>query len=350
MSHSPPDSTQPLSSRPSAGPSSRGRTLSVVVPLFNEEANVPELLGRLSAILSALQDIDAYEIIAVDDGSRDDTLGVLRRAMRSLPQLVVVSLSRNFGHQIAATAGLDASKGEAVILMDGDLQDPPELIAAFIQKWREGYDVVYATRRTRRGESRFKLFTAGLFYRITKRLTNVSIPVDTGDFRLMSRRVVEALKRSRERHRFLRGLVSWVGFKQIGIPYDRDARFSGNTKYPVSKMLRFAVDGITAFSDIPLRFATYFGFLVSGFAFVYAVVVLILKMLHYNEPGYTSTMIAILFLGGVQLITIGVLGEYVGRIYDEIKARPLYLVASIDRAAEPLPVAEPGAVSSQAIP
>ena len=335
MSHSRPDSTNPDASRSSDSPA-RGGTLSVVIPLFNEEANVPELLRRLVAILNGVPELDQYEIIAVDDGSRDGTLAALRRAMRSLPQLVVLSLSRNFGHQIAATAGLDASMGDAVILMDGDLQDPPELIGEFVERWREGYDVVYATRRSRRGEGAFKLWTARLFYRITKRLTNVAIPVDTGDFRLMSRRVVEALKRSRERHRFLRGLVSWVGFKQVGIPYDRDARYSGSTKYPVSKMLRFAIDGITAFSDIPLRFATYFGFLVSGFAFVYAVVVLILKLLHYNEPGYTSTMIAILFLGGVQLITIGVLGEYVGRIYDEIKARPLYLVASLERSSEPL--------------
>ena len=308
----------------------------MVVPLFNEEGNVPELLRRISTILQGIAGTEGYEIIAVDDGSRDGTLEALRREMPGLPQLVVLSLSRNFGHQIAATAGLDAALGDAVILMDGDLQDPPELMVEFVAKWREGYDVVYATRRSRQGESRFKLWTARLFYRITNRLTNISIPVDTGDFRLMSRRVVDALKRSRERHRFLRGLVSWVGFKQVGIEYDRDPRFTGSTKYPVSKMLRFAIDGITAFSDIPLRFATYFGFLASGFAFVYAVVVLVLKFLHFNEPGYTSTMTAILFLGGVQLITIGILGEYVGRIYDEIKARPLYLVATIERTGEPL--------------
>jgi glycosyltransferase involved in cell wall biosynthesis len=324
--------------------------LSVVVPLYNEEGNVPELLRRIVTILSGVPGIERYEIIAVDDGSRDGTLEELRSAMSGLPQLVVLSLSRNFGHQIAATAGLDASLGDAVILMDGDLQDPPELMGEFIAKWREGYDVVYATRRTRQGESPFKLWTARLFYRITNRLTNISIPVDTGDFRLMSRRVVEALKRSRERHRFLRGLVSWVGFKQIGIVYDRDPRFTGSTKYPVSKMLRFAIDGITAFSDIPLRFATYFGFLASGFAFIYAVVVLVLKFLHYNEPGYTSTMIAILFLGGVQLITIGILGEYVGRIYDEIKARPLYLVASVERTGEPLAPAQTRSVSEQLAP
>ncbi len=303
----------------------------MVVPLFNEEGNVPELLGRLVTILDGVPALDGYEIVAVDDGSRDGTLAALRREAARIPQLVVVSLSRNFGHQIAATAGLDEARGDAVILMDGDLQDPPELIGQFVEKWRAGYDVVYATRRERRGESAFKVFTARLFYRVTERLTSVAIPVDTGDFRLMSRRVVDALKRSRERHRFLRGLVSWIGYKQIGITYDRDPRYTGKTKYPLSKMLKFAIDGITSFSEIPLRFATYLGFLVSGFAFVYAVIVLVMKFLHHNEPGYTSTMIAILFLGGVQLITIGILGEYVGRIYDEIKARPLYLVAAVER-------------------
>jgi dolichol-phosphate mannosyltransferase len=211
--------------------------------------------------------------------------------------------------------------------MDGDLQDPPELIAEFLQRYRAGYDVVFATRRRRTGESPFKIFTAAAFYRIVRRLTNVSIPVDTGDFRLMSRRVVDALSRARERHRFIRGLVSWLGFNQTGVEYDRDPRFSGETKYPFSKMLSFAIDGITAFSVIPLRFASYLGFATSTFAFVYALVILVLKFLHYNEPGYTSTILAVLFLGGVQLIGIGILGEYVGRIYDEIKGRPLYLVA-----------------------
>src|SRR5580704_17788533 len=215
VSHRTTDSTQPGTSQPNSV--HRGRTLSVVVPLFNEEGNLDELLSQLVKILDTIADIDRYEIVAVDDGSRDATLAALHEAMPSIPQLVVISLSRNFGHQIAATAGLDAASGDAIILMDGDLQDPPYLIRDFVAKWREGYDVVYATRRSRRGESRFKLWTARLFYRITNRLTNISIPVDTGDFRLMSRRVVDALKRSRERHRFLRGLVSWVGFKQVGI-------------------------------------------------------------------------------------------------------------------------------------
>jgi len=308
------------------------RKLSIVVPLYNEEGNVAELIRRISRILEELHDVEDYEIIAVDDGSRDGTLAALRAARRDRPRLHVVSLSRNFGHQLAATAGLDVAGGDAVVLMDGDLQDPPELIAAFVEKWREGYDVVYAVRRTRRGESAFKLLTARLFYRVTKRVTNVAIPVDTGDFRLMSRRVVDALGRTRERHRFLRGLVSWVGYRQIGIPYDRDARLSGTTKYPFAKMLRFAFDGITSFSEIPLRFAAYLGFVVSIVAFVVAIAEIGIKIFTgYNLPGYTSTIFAILFIGGVQLIGIGILGEYVGRIYDQVKGRPLYLVASHER-------------------
>lgn len=304
--------------------------VSIVIPLFNEEGSVPELLRRIDGVMRTLDGLDGYEIIAVNDGSSDGTLALLREQRTQYPELVILSLSRNFGHQVAATAGIDHAKGDAVVLMDGDLQDPPELIGEFIAKWREGYDVVYATRRGRKGESAFKLLTARTFYRVTKMLTKISIPVDTGDFRLMSRRVVDALGQTRERHRFLRGLVSWVGFRQVGIIYDRDPRYAGNTKYPFSKMLRFAIDGITSFSEAPLRFATYFGFTVSFFAFAYAAIVLAFKLLDLNNPGYTSMMVAILFLGGVQLIGIGILGEYVGRIYDEIKARPLYLISSIE--------------------
>jgi len=304
-------------------------SLSIVVPLYNEAGNVAELLRRIADVVASLPDAPAaYEVIAVDDGSRDATRGLLLDALERDVHLRVIALSRNFGHQIAATAGIDAARGDAVVLMDGDLQDPPELIAAFIERFRAGYDVVYATRKARAGESRFKVLTAAAFYRIVRRLTNVSIPVDTGDFRLMSRRVVLALQRSRERHRFIRGLVSWVGFNQTGVAYDRDPRFSGETKYPVSKMFRFAIDGITAFSEIPLRFASYFGFFVSIVAFVVAIFEIALRIFTgQNQPGYTSTIFAILFLGGVQLIGIGILGEYVGRIYDEIKGRPLYLVA-----------------------
>jgi dolichol-phosphate mannosyltransferase len=322
-------------------------TISVVVPLCNEEGNVPELFARISAVLDRVTAArgDRYEIVAVNDGSRDGTLEALRAQQQTQPRLVVVNLSRNFGHQIAATAGLETASGDAIVLLDGDLQDPPELIETFLAKWREGYDVVYATRKARRGESPFKIFTARAFYRIIRRMTNVEIPVDTGDFRLMDRKVVDALAQTRERHRFLRGLVSWVGFKQIGVDYERDARSSGATKYPFSKMMRFAFDGITSFSEVPLRLATYLGFIVSAFAFFYTIVVLVFKFLGRNDPGYTSTMVAILFLGGVQLIGIGILGEYVGRIYDQVKGRPLYLISSVERA----PAAVPRASESEAV-
>jgi len=307
--------------------------VSVVVPLYNEGANVATLVVRIAAVMAAaLGPEDDYEIVAVNDGSGDATLAELRLAAARERRLVIVDLSRNFGHQIAATAGLDQAHGDAVVLMDGDLQDPPELIAEFLERWRAGYDVVYAVRKSRAGESAFKRLTARVFYRLIRRLTNVSIPVDTGDFRLMSRRVVDALGETREKHRFLRGLVSWVGYRQTGVTYERDARLHGESKYPLSKMLKFAIDGVTSFSEIPLRFATYLGFGVSLLAFVYAIVVLALKIFGLNEPGYTSIMAAILFLGGVQLITIGIVGEYLGRIYDQVKQRPLYLVASVEGA------------------
>lgn len=310
--------------------------LSVVVPMYNEEGNVAPLLRRLAVILEDLPGRPRFEIVVVNDGSSDGTADAIRAEMRQRPHLVLVNLSRNFGHQLAATAGIELAAGSAVILMDGDLQDPPELLAAFIAKWREGFDVVYAVRRSRKGESAFKLATAGFFYRVIKRLTKVSIPVDTGDFRLMSRRVVEALRRSPERHRFLRGMVSWVGFRQIGIEYDRDERLWGVTKYPLPRMIRFAIDGITSFSDIPLRFASYFGFVVSAIAFVYALVVVIAKLFKVYPPGYTpgwaSTIVAVVFLGGVQLISLGIIGEYLGRIYDEVKGRPLYLIDDIERS------------------
>jgi glycosyltransferase involved in cell wall biosynthesis len=314
-------------------------TISVVVPLFNEEDNVAPLLERITAILRRLPGEPTHEIVLVNDGSSDGTLQVLRKEVRSRPDVVLVSLSRNFGHQLAATAGMEIARGEAIVLMDGDLQDPPELIEQFVTKWREGYDVVYAVRRTRKGESTFKVFTARVFYRAIKRLTNVAIPVDTGDFRLMSRRVVDAIRRSPERHRFIRGLVSWVGFNQIGIDYDRDERHSGTTKYPLTKMVRFAIDGITSFSDAPLRFASYLGFTVSLAAFIYALVIVGYKLFSLKPPGYTpgwaSTIVAVLFLGGVQLISLGILGEYIGRIYDEVKGRPLYLISDIERSPEP---------------
>ena len=317
-------------------PDSARPMLSVVVPLYNERGNVVPLLERLGAVTQRLRDAYDFEIVLVNDGSTDGTLTAIRGEMQRRPHIVLVNLSRNFGHQLAATAGIEIARGDAVVLMDGDLQDPPELIDAFVRKWREGYDVVYAVRRSRQGETRFKVWTARMFYRVIKRLTKVSIPLDTGDFRLMSRRVVEALRRSPERHRFLRGMVSWVGFNQVAIQYDRDVRHAGTTKYPLPKMIRFAMDGITSFSDIPLRFASYFGFTVSAVAFIYALIVVAFKLFSLKPPGYTpgwaSTIVAVLFLGGVQLMSLGILGEYLGRVYDEVKGRPLYLISDIERS------------------
>ena len=311
-------------------------TLTIVVPLYNEEGNVAALVERVVAVAERLPGSPSYEVILVNDGSSDGTLRMAREAMTRYANIVLVNLSRNFGHQLAASAGIDLAQGDAVVLMDGDLQDPPELIGEFVAKWREGYDVVYAVRRTRKGESVFKTLTARLFYRTIKRLTKVAIPVDTGDFRLMSRRVVNALKRTPERHRFLRGLVSWVGYNQTGVEYDRDERLSGETKYPLPKMLRFAIDGITSFSDVPLRFASYLGFFASIVAFVYAFMVILFKIFGHKfffyTPGWASTIVAVLFFGGVQLISLGILGEYIGRIYDEVKGRPLYLISEIERS------------------
>ena len=311
-------------------------TISVVVPLYNEAGNVVPLLERITTIVQGLG--VSYEIVLVNDGSRDATMAEIRTVMAGQANIVVIDLSRNFGHQLAATAGIEIARGDAVVLMDGDLQDPPELIVEFMAKWRDGFDVVYAVRRTRKGESAFKILTAQIFYRTIKRMTNVAIPVDTGDFRLMSRRVVNALNESPERHRFLRGMVSWVGFNQIGVEYDRDERNAGVTKYPVSKMFRFAIDGITSFSDVPLRFVSYFGFISSLVAFLYAVLVIVFKLFSLNPPAYTkgwaSTIVAIMFLGGVQLIGLGILGEYIGRIYEQVKGRPLYLVREITRSPE----------------
>jgi polyisoprenyl-phosphate glycosyltransferase len=310
--------------------------LSVVVPLYNEAGNVAPLVERIGAVLERLRPEYDSEIVLVNDGSTDDTVAAVRRAMERQRHVVLVNLSRNFGHQLAATAGIEIAGGDAVVLMDGDLQDPPELIETFVRRWRQGYDVVYAVRRTRQGESRFKVFTARAFYRVIKRLTKIAIPLDAGDFRLMSRRVVDALRRSPERHRFLRGMVSWVGFNQTAVEYDRDVRHAGTTKYPLTKMIRFAMDGITSFSDIPLRFASYFGFAVSAIAFVYALVIIGFKLFSLKPPAYTpgwaSTIVAVLFLGGVQLMSLGILGEYLGRVYDEVKGRPLYLISEIERS------------------
>lgn len=299
--------------------------VSIVLPVFNEEQTLPALYTRLSGVMQALG--EPYEILFVDDGSRDASLALLKSLGSTDPAIKIMSLSRNFGHQIAITCGLDHASGEAVVIMDADLQDPPEVIPRLITKWREGYDVVYAVREKRRGEGWFKRGTAAFFYRVLRLLTQVDIPLDTGDFRLLSRRAVNALCSVRERSRFVRGLVSWIGYRQTGVTFAREERKVGETKYPFRRMLRFAIDGITAFSFAPLQAAMYLGFVTAGSSFLYIVYAVLLKLFtERTVPGWTSLMVAVLFVGGVQLIALGIIGEYLGRVYDEVKQRPLYLI------------------------
>ena len=300
-------------------------TLTVVVPCFNEEAVIRETQQRLSESLNRLG--CSFEIIYVNDGSRDQTLAILKEFQCAYDYVRVLSFSRNFGHPLAVSAGIDHAAGEAVVLIDADLQDPPEVIGQMINKWREGYDVVYGQRRSRAGETYLKLLTARWFYRIINSLSDVPIPLDTGDFRLMSRQVVEVIKRMPERDRFIRGMVSWVGFRQYALQYERAQRFAGESKYPLRKMLAFATDGILSFSIKPLRLSTAIGFLVSGMALVGILYALAMRLFtDYWISGWTLLMISVLFLGGVQLICLGIIGEYVGRIYSENKRRPLYLI------------------------
>ncbi len=308
--------------------------LSVVVPAYNEQEVLPEFHRRTVAALDAL-DV-TYEIIYVNDGSRDSTMEVLRGLHAADPRAVVVSLSRNFGKEAAMTAGFEHARGQAVVIIDSDLQDPPELIGKLMEGWREGYDMVYARRRRRDGESFIKKLTAKSFYRVIRSVSRVQIPTDTGDFRLLSRRAVDALLKLREEHRFMKGLFSWIGFKQKAVEYDRDARFAGVTKWNYWKLWNYAIEGITSFTIAPLKVATYLGFFVALFSFLYAAFV-IYKTIAYGESvaGYPSLMVVILFLGGVQLLFIGVLGEYVGRTFNEVKGRPLYFVGELLREDEP---------------
>lgn len=300
--------------------------ISIVVPMYNEEAVIGEMYSRLSALLQAAE-ID-YEIVMVDDGSRDTTFDIAKRLCTADPRVKLIGFSRNFGHQAAITAGIDKAAGQAVVVIDADLQDPVEVILAMIEKWKEGWHVVYGMRRERKGESWFKLTTAALFYRILRALTPLDIPMNTGDFRLMDRKVVNQLKQMRERARFIRGMVSWVGFRQCKVEYDRVERFAGETKYPLRRMLKFAADGILSFSQIPLKLASAFGFLCSGISFVMMLWGLVIKIFFPSStiPGWASLFVPILFLGGVQLICLGIIGEYLGRIHEEIKGRPLYIV------------------------
>ncbi len=299
--------------------------LSVVIPCYNEEPNLDDLFKRLISVLDQLN--LTYEIICINDGSRDNTLKRLIDYHCSNSGIKIINFSRNFGKEIALTAGIEYAKGDAVIPIDADLQDPPELIGELILKWQEGYDVVYCKRRSRQGESWLKRKTASAFYRTIGKMTPVPIPHDTGDFRLMDRRVVEALKTLSERHRFMKGLFAWVGFKQIAIEYDRPPRSKGETKWNYWKLWNFALDGITSFSSLPLKVWSYIGLLISVLAFLYATFLILRTLiLGIDVPGYASIMVVTLFLGGVQLVSLGVIGEYLSRVHDEVKQRPLYIV------------------------
>jgi polyisoprenyl-phosphate glycosyltransferase len=301
-------------------------TFSIVAPIFNESETLPEFFRRISTMLEATG--ETWELILIDDGSTDGSTEKLRALADQDSRVRPVIFARNFGHQIAVTAGLDYARGDAVVIIDSDLQDPPEVIPDLIARWREGYEVVYAVRAEREGESWFKLWTASLFYRMIYKITDVKIPLDTGDFRLMDRKVVDVLKRMREHYRFLRGMSAWVGFKQVGVPYKRAARYAGATKYPFKKMFKLALNAVTGFSYFPLQLATYIGFGAALLSILLIPVVIIIRALtEIQLAGQATTLVAVLFLGGVQLISLGILGEYLGRVYDEVKGRPLYVVS-----------------------
>jgi len=300
--------------------------LSLVIPCFNEQEVILETLHRILKFADELVDMNV-EFIFIDDGSKDRTLEILEAASNSDTRIKILGFARNFGHQLAVSAGMDYALGNAVVLIDADLQDPPEIIHQMITKWREGFDVIYGVRIDRPGESSFKLASARIFYRLLNRLSSVSIPLDAGDFRLMDRAVVNILSQMPEKDRFIRGMVSWVGFKQYALPYKRMERFAGVSKYPLGKMMRFALDGIFSFSTKPLQIAIGFGFLCAGLALVGILYALFLRLFtSIWVEGWTALMIAVLFIGGVQLICLGILGEYIGRIYNESKNRPLYVI------------------------
>lgn len=298
----------------------------LIAPIYNEKENLPVLYERIVEVMQ--QTAESWELILVDDGSTDGSTDMIRELGQRDHRIRPVIFARNFGHQIAVTAGLDYSRGQSVTIIDADLQDPPEVILEMSKKWHEGYQVIYAVRAEREGETWFKTFTASLFYRLIYRITDVKIPLDTGDFRMMDRKVVDVMNTMREHHRFLRGMSAWVGFKQIGVSYKRAARFSGETKYPFKKMFKLALNAITGFSYVPLQLATYLGFISAGISVVAIPVVAILRIAGSQSFfGQATTLVAVLFFGGVQLISLGILGEYIGRIYDEVKGRPLYIVS-----------------------
>jgi glycosyltransferase involved in cell wall biosynthesis len=299
--------------------------ISVIIPLYNESSSIKHLFARLTPVLQQLN--TSYEIICINDGSLDYTFEELVELNRQDPAIKIVNLSRNFGKEIALTAGIDYASGAAVIPLDADLQDPPELIAQLIAKWREGYDVVYATRRSRQGETWLKKISALAFYQTIGKMSQVPIPANTGDFRLLDRRVVDAIKRLPERTRFMKGLFAWVGYKQTAILFDREPRYSGRTTWNYWKLWNFALDGIISFSFLPLKIWSYVGISISLISLIYALMLVVRTLIFgVDVPGYASLIVTILFLGGIQLITLGLLGEYLGRVYEEVKARPLYLV------------------------
>ena len=300
-------------------------TISRVAPVYDDELLLPEFYRRMVAAIEPLN--VPFEIILVNDGSHDSSGQIMDQLHAQDARVKVLHFSRNFGHQIAITAGTDHATGKAVAVIDSDLQDPPEVIADMYKQWLSGYQVIYGVRSGREGETVFKRATASLFYRLIRRITNINLPLDTGDFRLMDQRVVVAMKSMREHHRFMRGLSVWVGFKQTGVPYRRDARKAGITKYPFRKMIRFALDAITSFSYLPLQLATYSGFVIAGLSIVAIIIAIILRLTGSAIAGQATTLVSVLFLGGIQLIFLGIMGEYLGRIYDEVKRRPLYIVA-----------------------
>lgn len=300
--------------------------ISVIIPCFNEEPVIRATHERLTSVLEGMSGLD-YELIFVNDGSRDRTQHILAELQLFDLHTRVLLLSRNFGHQIAVTAGLETAAGDAVVIIDADLQDPPELIPQMVQLWRDGNEVVYGSRTEREGESRFKLWTAKVFYRLINRLSETKMPLDTGDFRLLDRKVVEVIKAMPERARFLRGMVSWAGFRQVALPYDRAPRQAGDSKYPLRKMIHFAMDGIISFSLVPLKLAIWTGFFAIWVAVAGIVVAILDRLFEKNlTRGWASLFVAVLFMGGVQLVSLGILGEYLGRIYTEVKRRPLYVV------------------------
>lgn len=302
--------------------------ISIIVPVYNEEENIHEFYKRTTKVLDNLQ--QPYEIIFIDDGSTDSSFEKINKIYGNDKRIKIIQFSRNFGHQIALTAGIDYASGDAVIMMDADLQHPPELIPELIKKWKEGYDIVYTIREKNKNPGFLKKLTSQLFYSLLNKISKIDIPEGAADFRLLSRPVVENLRNFKERNRFIRGLISWIGYKKVAIPYIADVRFAGKSKYTFKKMLKFAISGITSFSSVPLYFSAFLGSIIAGVSFVYALHAIYAKFFTNRVvPGWTSILVSVLFLGGIQLITIGILGEYLAKIYDEVKQRPLYIVKQV---------------------